>query len=128
MITYTGTVLLFDGQVDAQGDIFDENTGVELPSREVDVLYDFHNKPEFLLGKAKLFFRPGKMCYEMKLNNDRLPKHALDTLFPAIGGKIVEREGKNLTYVIVNSIGLCSSKNANTKIRPIGEQNEPQGH
>ena len=122
MITYTGTLLNLDGVVDAQGDIFDENTIVELPSRHVPVTFNFHDGPEFVLGRAKLFFRPGKLCYKIELTDERLPKYALETLIPCAGGRAKARNGKNVSHVSIETVGMAEYRNSDVRIKSLKEQ------
>lgn len=124
MITYTGVLLNLDGVVDSQGDVFDDTSSIELPSREVDVTLDFHRETEFWLGTAKLFFRPGKLCYRMHLDDTRLPKYALETLIPCAGGSIVKRDGKHITHAFIKTIGLTSYQNCDTRIKRLKDQDE----
>ena len=122
MIEFTGVVLKLDGVVDAQGDIFDHNTAVELPSYPVQVTLDFHQGPEFWLGHATLYFAPGELRYEMKLDDSRLPKHALETLIPCVGGSIKSKEGNRVTHAFIKSIGLTSYQNSDSRIKPLKDQ------
>jgi hypothetical protein len=122
MINFTGTILRLDGIPDASGDIFDENTTIELPSREVPVTFEFHKEPEFHLGWARLYFRPGELKYDMRLDETRLPKYALDDLTPAICGSCKGRNGKKIEYASISSIGLSTSKNMDLRIKSLKDQ------
>lgn len=122
MFKFTGTLLHLDGIPDKTGEFFDENSMVELPSHDVPVTFDFHKGPEFWLGRAKLYFRPGKLCYIMELLDERLPKHAVETLTPCIGGRVVSRNGNRISYVKVDDIGLSARGNADSRIKPLKDQ------
>jgi hypothetical protein len=122
MFKFTGTLLHLDGIPDLTGEYFDENSMVELPSHDVSVTLDFHEGPEFWLGKAKLYFRPGKLCYIMELLDERLPKYALETLTPCVGGHVKSRNGNRISYVSVSGIGLSASGNADSRIKPLKDQ------
>jgi hypothetical protein len=122
MIKFTGTVLRLDGMPDSSGDIFDENTAIELPSQVVPVTFEFHNKPEFHLGWAKLYFRPGELKFDMHLDETKLPKYALDDLTPAICGSCSGRDGKRIQYASISSVGLSVSGNADSRIKPLRDQ------
>lgn len=121
MITYTGTLLNLDGVVDAQGDIFDENTAIELPSHEVPVTLDFHDSPEFNLGYAKLFFAPGELRYRIT-SNEKLPEYALETLIPCAGGVVKNRSGKRIVHAFIKSIGLSAHQNSDARIKRLKDQ------
>lgn len=122
MISYTGTLLKFDGIPDSQGDIFSTDTSIELPSHEVPVLFEFHQSPEFLLGYAKLYFSQNEIRYDMRIDDTKLPKHALDGLIPCIGGSILKRTGNHADQVKVNCTGLSIKDNVDFRIKSIGEQ------
>lgn len=122
MIAYTGTVLHFDGLPDITGEIFDEDTAIELPSELVPVVFEFRPEPEFLLGKAKLFFEPGKLRFHIEFDDKRLTKDFLDPLVPCVGGRTLSRRGNKIEHVYVYSVGLTESCNADKRIKPIGEQ------
>src|SRR5665213_734536 len=124
MVIFTGTLLNLDGVPDSQGDIFDENTAIELPSHRVSVTLDFHKDPEFWLGTAKLFFRSNELCYTMWLDDTRLPKYALETLTPCMAGSTKDIGRGHRKDVRITSIGLFSISNCDPRIKSIGEQNE----
>lgn len=122
MIEMTGVVLRFDGVPDSSGDVFSEDTGIELPSRDVPVTLEFHDRPEFWLGFAKLYFRPGALHYRMQLDDTRLPKYALETLTPCAGGFVVAKEGNVIKHCKITSIGLSIYGNADFRIKPLKDQ------
>jgi hypothetical protein len=122
MIFYSGTLLRLDGVMDSQGEIFDHNTAIELPSNEVKVTLDFHEGPEFWLGKATLYFAPGELRYDMILDNSKLPQHALETLIPCAGGMIKNRNGQSILHALITSIGLTAHRNSDARIKPLKDQ------
>jgi hypothetical protein len=122
MITYTGVLLRLDGVPDQGGEIFDENTAIELPSHNVPVTLEFHGQPEFWLGNARLYFESDNLKYDMQLDDTRLPKHALEILIPCVGGFVKGRNGKNITHASITSIGLTSVGNADARIKRLKDQ------
>lgn len=122
MIIYLGTILNLDGWPDLSGDIFDENSGVELLGNPIAVTFEFNNKKETILGRATLFFSDNKVKYEMRLDDTRLSKERLDSLFPCIGGVVFEREEQRIVRFAIDKVALCSKPNQDYRIKTIGEQ------
>jgi hypothetical protein len=122
MITYVGTLINLDGQPDTAGDVLDADTSVELPSHQVKVTLNFDHREEFVLGRAKLFIRPSKICYRMDIDDSKLPEYALRDLVPCAGGVVMDRNGKHIKHIFLTSIGLSEAGNADPRIQPIGEQ------
>ena len=122
MITFTGTVLNLDGVPDSIGHILDDDTALELPSHEVPVTFECFNQPEFLLGKAKLFYVNGQLRYKMSINDTRLPEYAVAPLYPCVRGIFTFTTPKQISACKVVSIDLSEYKNCDERILPIGEQ------
>ncbi len=124
MVTFTGKVLNLDGIPDILGEVFDQETAVELPSYDVPVNLDFYQEPEFRLGTAKLYFEPDALMYQMELDDSKLPKYALETLFPAVGGFVLKRSKNKMEHIKVTQIALTPSGNADIRIGNLNNQNQ----
>lgn len=122
MIKYVATVLYYDGIPDSSGDIFSQDTAIQLESSDVPVTFEFKDGSEFRLGTAKLRFNNDRLDCIFYLDDTKLPRYALDPLTPAIEGTVRGRKGKLLTEVAIKSIGLSESGNVDKRIKKLGDK------
>lgn len=116
-------VLNTDGVPDSTGETFDP-TGIDLGSRVVLVRYAFKDDPESCIGMAKLEQRPDGVYADVSITKD-IPEHALAFLTPAIGGAVLERDGKVIKKCKITCIGLDPGPNSDKRIECIAKQLAP---
>lgn len=102
-------VLNLDNIPDSQGEIFDSN-GLEVP-KEVPLYLNFnYDKP---IGHAILEKREDGVYAQINTST------FIKGLYPAIGGKLSERDGNTLLKVKITMLGVCNSPNSDKRILPL---------
>lgn len=117
-MTLTFTILHFD-KTDTTGEsiAFD---GCEVP-QVVSVTRGFKQGWMNRLGHARLTKLPDKVVAQWEWpGGDKLPDVAL---YPAIEGRVDQREGKCITKCKIMSIGIAASPNQDQSILSLQEQN-----
>jgi hypothetical protein len=117
-------VLVADGQPDSVGECF-LGEGVTLPETDVPVYLEFQRTLGGLIGRAKLSKEGHVVFAEMDLVDMKLPPHAPRILYPAVGGKVFEREEKVIKKCKVTDIGLSITPNADRRIQTMVLQGVP---
>lgn len=118
---FTGVLVNLDGQPDCFGDIIDSNCEIEI-AKDVKVTHEFNHEPESFLGVASLTREANVVKYEIDIVVDKIPEKALKLLTPCIGGSIIKRDGRKITKCTFNTVGLSIEGNADSRIKPLGEQ------
>jgi len=116
---FTGVLVNLDGQPDSFGDVIDSDCEIDI-AEKIFVLYEFDQ--ESLLGFAKLVKEDSTIKYEIEITNDCLPEEDIKLLAPCVGGSILKREGRKITKMSVNHIGLSIEGNSDPRIKSMGEQ------
>lgn len=112
------TVLIADGQPDSQGDII-LKSGVTFGDM-VSVRRDFKND-KLPSGSARLFWEGDILKAEIDLQDVDLDAVKAQ-MTPAIGGRILEREGSTITQSVIDTIAVQPSANADPRVKKIGDQ------
>ena len=117
MIKLTGVVLRFDVE-DEVGDIFSKDgTNFKNP---VYVTKEFSKDLTDVIGSAELTADGGDLIAEVNIfDNSELTPEILKLLNPAVFGRILDRDGKNIKNCEILGIGLCVNENIDERIKPL---------
>jgi len=121
-LVFTRTILT--DKVDAVGDYFDFD-GLEF-EETVPVIFEYDH--DIVLGTAKLKKFEKIVQAQFTLNKDnrvvqtnlKEPGRTAE-LYPCVSGMVLERDGYLITRAVIHAISICSSKNTDRSILPIGK-------
>lgn len=118
----TVRVLIADGTPDSQGDRMTPDS-VEF-ERFIPVTKEFLNGK---IGQAKLFWEGHMLCADITLFGELLKTVNLEPMLiqfmtPAVGGSKKTVVNGEIIDCVINQIALCASKNADNRIKTVGEQ------
>lgn len=116
-------VLIADGTPDRTGDVISKDF-VHWEGDTVPVTKDFLYGR---LGHAKLEWEGNELYASVTLFSEALEEYKvhpamIQLMTPAIGGRVLERKGKNVLKCQIDQVALTTSFNADPRIKPIGEQ------
>ena len=115
---FTGKLLNLDGNPDVAGDCFPSDCKINIKNPVV-VTHEFVLSPKTFLGFGKIKRTKKSLIYEIEINTKQLPKDFYKLLTPAVGGSIVNRNGKEIRECIIHQIGLSVAKNSDPRIKPL---------
>lgn len=119
MVIFEGIVLKMDGSVDHQGDCFTVDSAIELPVSPVTVFYEFNESRP--VGDAELYLEGDELKYKIRLSESKVDEQLAKSLIPAVGGRILEREGKLIKRAKITELGISVSGNSDSRIKKLGE-------
>ena len=111
-------VLNLDGVPDSMGEVFDEKTTVTwtLGGQGVPSVLDFGKTPADNLGFAVLRQQGNKLLADVYI---RRPFPGPVSLYPAVGGRVIQKKGPRFLDVTITEISLNTRPNADKRIEPI---------
>lgn len=113
------TVLIADGTPDTMGDSFDIN-GVDFP-KEVTLVKEFSHSFDDVVGFAKLRKEGNRVLADLEFVNDIFVPEVRKYLYPAVGGKVITKEGGKIMKCVIDTISIGGSPNADSRIKRLGE-------
>lgn len=119
---YRGILLNLDGVPDNAGDAFTKDSKI-LIDKKLKVFRDFRDGSDcagkYFMGSATAYKRNGAIKYKINL----LPQYEeIAHLFtPAMGGVLMDRDGKFIKKVRITQIGLTTNGNADRRIKRLGK-------
>lgn len=114
-------VLNLDQVPDSSGEVFDPE-GISLAEGHVPVQFEFEDDIGSYLGTAVLSRESDGVYAELEILPHQVD--AVKTLYPAVGGSVFERLGKVLLKTEIRSVGMSTSKNADSRIATVGQQTQ----